>query len=348
MNVNRIFSLITSALPPVIIAGLLYAGLYIKPQPQGAAVARPVFERGDRLYGLAVQHDGRAWVAGSGGKIALTEDSGLSWRIQPSTVDVSLQDVAAWDEGHAVAVGDGGVVIVTDDGGKRWRGVEAPHSKIADKLMRVRTLAGGQAWAVGEGGSVLHSTDFGSTWHQVGPEEDIAWNDISFHEKLGWMVGEYGRIRMSSDEGASWHEFKSPTKMSLMSVAFKDARNGVAVGLNGVILVSHDSGESWTQESFLSPDQSLPDTQTDVCPEAGVECGRGRLEHLFDVIWDGDRWVAVGSKGVVVIGSADASTWKATRLSPDDRNWYTSIARSRTQYYLAGSRVITTSEVIAQ
>jgi photosystem II stability/assembly factor-like uncharacterized protein len=346
--VKHIFSLLTSALPPLIIAGLLYAGLFIKPQPQGTSVARPVFERGDRFYGLAVQHDGRAWVVGSGGKIALTTDSGISWRIQPSAVDMSLQDVAAWDEERAVAVGNGGVVIVTDDGGKQWRGVEAPHSKIADKLMRVRALAGGRAWAVGEGGSVLQSTDFGSTWHQVGPEEDVAWNDISFQDKLGWMVGEYGRIRISSDDGISWHEVESPTKMSLMSVAFRDARNGVAVGLNGVVLVSHDSGESWTQERFLSPDQSSPDTQAAVCPDAGEGCGHGRLEHLLDVIWDGDRWVAVGSKGIVVIGSADGGQWRAIRLSPDDRNWYTSIARSQTQYYLAGSRVVTTPEITAQ
>jgi len=345
--VNRIFNLLTSALPLVIIGGLLYAGLFIKPQPQGAALARPVFERGDRIYGLAVEQDGRAWVVGSGGKIARTEDSGRSWGIQRSAVDVSLQDVAAWDGRHAVAVGNGGAVIVTDDGGNLWRGVEAPHNKIANKLMRVTALAGGQAWAVGEGGSVLHSTDFGSTWAQVGPEEDIAWNDVSFRGERGWMVGEYGRIRVSNDDGASWHEVKSPTKTSLMSVAFRDAENGVAVGLNGVILVSHDGGKTWTQERFVSPDQSPQTIQTDDRLEAGKVYERGRLEHLLDVIWDGERWVAVGSKGIVVIGSTDASEWKATRLSPDDRNWYTSIARSPTQYYLVGSRVVTTQEMKA-
>ena len=344
---NRIFSFFTSVLPLVIIGGLLYAGLFVKPQPQGAAVALPVFERGDRIYGLAVQETGGAWVVGSGGKIARTDDSGRSWRIQHSSVYVSLQDVAAWDERHAVAVGNGGAVIITADGGKLWRGVEAPHNKIANKLMRVKALAGGQAWAVGEGGSVLRSTDFGSAWYQVGPEEDIAWNDISFHEKRGWMVGEYGRIRVSNDDGVSWHEVESPTKMSLMAVAFKDAENGVAVGMNGLILVSQNSGETWTEERFVSPDQLPPATQTEDRLEAGKVYERGRLNHLLDVIWDGDRWIAVGSKGVIVIGSADAGAWKATRLSPDDRNWYTSIARSQTQYYFVGSRVVTTQEVKA-
>ena len=155
------------------------------------------------------------------------------------------------------------------------------------------------------------------------------------------MVGEYGRIRVSNDDGASWHEVKSPTKMSVMSVAFKDAENGVAVGLNGVILVSRDGGETWTQETSQSPDQAPDATQTEDRLEPGTVYERGRLEHLLDVIWDGDRWIAVGSKGIVVIGSTDASEWKTTRLTPDDRNWYTSIARGQTRYYLAGSRVVT-------
>lgn len=341
IDMKRVFNLITSSLPLVIIGGLLYAGLFIKPQPQGAAVARPVFERGDLFYGLALQPGGEAWVVGSGGKIARTEDGGRTWRIQRSAVDMSLQDVAAWDERHAVAVGNGGTVIVTDNGGKLWRAVQAPHNNIANKLMHVKALAGGQAWAVGEGGSLLRSSDFGRTWHQVGPVEDVAWNDIAFRGKQGWVAGEYGRLRISNDGGNSWNEVKSPTKMSLMSVAFKDAENGVAVGLNGVILASHDGGETWTQKGFVSPDQSptLPPAEERL--EAGKVYERGRLEHLLDVIWDGERWVAVGSKGIVVTGSADASEWKASRLSPDDRNWYTSIARGPTQYYLAGSRVVT-------
>jgi photosystem II stability/assembly factor-like uncharacterized protein len=339
--VKRFLNLLTAALPLIIIGGLLYAGFFVKPSPQGASVARPVFERGDRFYGLVVQESGKAWLVGSSGKILRSEDGARSWRMQASPVDVPLQDIAAWDEQRAVAVGNGGVIVVTDDGGTSWRKVEAPRSKIANKLLRVTVLADGQAWAVGEGGSILQSLDFGSTWRQVGPEEDVAWNDIVFRGQRGWMVGEYGRIRVSDNRGVSWREIKSPTKMSLMSVAFKDSSNGVAVGLNGVILASHDGGETWTQEESRSPDQIADAGQAENRADVGKVFERGQLEHLLDVIWDGDRWIAVGSKGIIVIGDADARQWRATRLSSDDRNWYTSVARGTTMYYFAGSRVVT-------
>src|SRR5438132_989320 len=135
IEMQRLFRLLTSAAPLLIIGALLYAGLLIKPQPKGSAVQRPTFERGDRLYGLAVQANGKAWLVGSNGKILHTGDGARSWEYEASPVDASLQDIAAWDDRRAVAVGNGGVIIVTADGGKSWRNVEAPRSRIADKLV---------------------------------------------------------------------------------------------------------------------------------------------------------------------------------------------------------------------
>ena len=216
--------------------------------------------------------------------------------------------------------GSHGTIIVTSDAGKSWSAVKASlgpetsnHVK-ANKLMRVKTLAGGQAWVVGEGSDFLHSSDFGNTWTQEGVDEDKAWNDIFFLNGKGWLVGEFGRIKVSKDGGASWKDVTSPVQNSLMSVVFKDDNNGVAVGLNGNVIVSHDGGKTWTKTDPVSK------------------------EHLLDVIWDGSRWVATGAKGIIVIGDPDAREWRMTRLSADDRAWYTAIIKSNGWYYLAGAR----------
>lgn len=311
---RRVIDLLMSIAPLIIIAGLLYAGLFIKPHPSGGVVDTPVFERANWFYGLSAQKGGKVWLVGANGKILRSQDGGGTWKPQASPVKVNLQDIAAWDDQQAVAVGNGGTVIVTADGGKSWRSVEVGPFKIASKLLRVETLPGGQAWTVGEGGNVLRSSDFGNSWSRVGIEEDKAWNDIFFMESRGCMVGEFGRIKISKDGGATWKEVFGPVKSSLMAVAFRDANNGVAVGLSGVVIVTRDGGQTWKQEKAVT------------------------VEHMLSVTYDGARWVAAGAKGIVLVSDSEGREWKSTRLSEEDRAWYTTIVKSDGQYYLTGAR----------
>ncbi|MCS0631239.1 YCF48-related protein [Telluria mixta] len=313
---RRAFQLFMSALPLMIVAGLLYAGFFIKPEPKGHAVPQPVFARGDNFYGVTAGGPGLVWAVGSNGKIARSGDGGRTWHLQPAAVRETLQDVAAWDAKHLVAVGNHGVVLITEDGGASWKNVDVPKSNIANKLVRVKAFSDGSAWATGEAGSVLHSTDFGKTWVQTGPGGDAAWNDIHVASNLLCLVGEFGQIKISDDGGASWKDSASPVKTSLMSVAFSDDSKGVAVGLGGTVLVTQDAGRNWAQETAASSDD------------------------LFRVMWDARRWLAVGANGTVAIRSVESSNWSTRRISALDRNWYTAIVRQGDSYYLGGSRVV--------
>src|ERR1019366_9754302 len=109
---------IISILPFLIIGGLLYSALFVKPNIVASSVRPPAIARGDYLYGIALPKPNVMWAAGSNGKVWRSADSGLSWAIQATPTDENLQDVAAWDEMRAVAVGNQGVTIRTDDGGK--------------------------------------------------------------------------------------------------------------------------------------------------------------------------------------------------------------------------------------
>ncbi|MDO8177864.1 MAG: YCF48-related protein [Undibacterium sp.] len=311
---KKILKLVASGAPLLIIAGLLYAGIYIKPALHSAQLQKQLFERSDRFYGVT-SPDGKAvWLVGSDGKILRSNDGSATWERQVSGVSTGLQDVGSWDDKRAVVVGNGPAILRTVDGGSTWKKVDVPSRQMATKLMRVRVLPNGHAWAVGEGGLILHSADYALTWTVVGEVEDIAWNDIYFKDGHGWLVGEFGRIKVSSDNGMSWREVKSPIKSSLMSVVFRTPGNGVAVGLGGEILVSQDSGLTWAQAKSATS------------------------EHLFGLTWNGSSWVAVGDKGVVVIGANDDSTWKAVRIDPNDRAWYVSIINIPGRYFIAGAR----------
>ena len=305
-------------LPWAIIGGLLWAGLFIKPQPVGSTVQPPVLEQRDHFYGLALVPGGQVWVAGSNGKILALGGDGPAERFATPT-DRTLQDIAVWDASRAVAVGNDGVILFTADAGRTWTAAtNVPRSEVANKLNRVRVGDGGVAVATGEMGALLMSRDHGRTWARLRDEEDVAWNDVAL---LGdgriRVVGEFGRILVSDDDGVNWSEVEARVPSSLMAVAFRDADVGVAVGLEGVVLVTRDGGREWRQ--------------------AEVEVH----DHLFDIAWDnaGSRWVGGGSLGRWVRADADATNWSTGRLDARDLSWHTRVVPAGEQTWFAGANV---------
>lgn len=307
-------ALMTSSAPLLIVGGLLYAGLFVKAEAVVQKVEPPAIERRDSFYGVVAPDARVVWAVGADGKIVRSEDGGESWVRQDTAVGASLQGIAAWDADNAVAVGNGGVVLVTRDAGRVWTQAEIPGSGNPNKLFRVR-LHGDAAWAVGEFGALLRSADRGRTWSRMLPEEDRAWNDVTFVGDRGWLVGEFGALMRTTDAGATWQTVPTTNEVSLMSVAFRDADHGVAVGLTGTLLVTADGGTSWRQLPALT------------------------REHLYTVIWDENRWLAVGDKGVMATAAADAAKWELGRVAEGDVSWRTAIARAGTRYFLAGSNL---------
>jgi len=313
---QRALHALMAALPWAIIGGLLWAGLFIKPQPVGATVTPPLLERRDHFYGLALTPDGEVWASGSNGKILAFAADGQLRRLATPT-ERTLQDIAAWDSSHAVAVGNDGVVLFSLDGGRLWQAAaNVPRSQIANKLNRVRIAAGGLAIATGEMGALLISHDYGQSWLRLREEEDVAWNDVAILDGGRLVVvGEFGRILRSDDLGQHWEAIEAPLPSSLMSVQFRDAQNGVAVGLEGALLVTSDAGRQWQN----------------------IDLGIG--DHLFDVLWNPTqaRWFATGSLGRWVSGSGEIDSWKVGVL--DDRNlsWHTRALAVGNDLWLAGA-----------
>lgn len=299
-------------LPTALIAGLLYAGLFIKPAPAGSALPMPPIERRDAFFGLEMPAPGVIWAVGSGGKIIRSEDGGQRWTRQAAVTDEHLQDIAAWDDRHAVAVGNQGVILRTEDGGAYWTLVPAPTSSVANKLIRVRALADGRAVAVGEMGALLGSRDQGRTWQRLAPERDVGFNALAAVGEHIWVVGEGGTIQFSPDGGTTWRTQRAPTKRSLTGVAFVDDRRGVAVGLDGTVLSTDNGGLDWNDRSIEG------------------------VGHLYDVVVDGSGWRAVGERDVLLTAGPDAVTWTARRATGATLAWHSRIAGRDGQWLYAG------------
>jgi photosystem II stability/assembly factor-like uncharacterized protein len=151
------------------------------------------------------------------------------------------------------------------------------------------------------------------------------------------MVGAAGHILLRSPSATS--QAKTPVDLLLTAVYFVDARNGWAVGHDGVILHSSDGGNTWArqlegraisqlmlkwaeaevarleQASAAAPEDEKLLTALDNAnfalddAKAGVEAGPSR--PLLDVWFrDAQEGWAVGAYGMIVHTRDGGSTWE--------------------------------------
>lgn len=337
-KINRLMHLCIGVIPWVVIASLLYVGLFIKPKPVGSTVIPTAIESRDRFYGMAAL-DSVLWAVGADGKIVRSDNDGESWSVQSVPIITHFQDIAAWDKNTAVVVGNEGVILHTLDGGQTWLKSEAPLNDVVNKLLDVKAYKGGEAWAVGAFGAILMSHDFGKTWSYAREPEDFILNEIVKRADGGLVtVGEFGSILISENGGVDWLSIAPPVESSLMAVDFQDDGIGVAAGLEGVLLKTEDGGFHWKRVG-----NALAFPKVEAHPGISFDGGWRDVttEHIFSITWHPGlhRWFGVGTKGLWLESKSDAEIWQTGRLAPKDLSWHTSISQVEQGIVLAGKNL---------
>ncbi|MFU8831486.1 MAG: WD40/YVTN/BNR-like repeat-containing protein [Wenzhouxiangella sp.] len=158
--------------------------------------------------------------------------------------------------------------------------------------------------------------------------QDRFYDVVRAGEDNFWMVGNLGKILHSSNGGTQWIDQSPSTKNSLQSIAAWDARELVAVGSAGTVLVSRDGGENWKWVEV--PTSEIADTllrvrvigeRAWIVGEYGtllVSEDRGHnwrqiIEPedltLHDIAGVGDRLVVVGEFGSILVSRDDGESW---------------------------------------
>jgi len=236
----------------------------------------------------------RGCAAASGGLVLLTDDGGKSWRPARGGSSASdfLFDVQFVDERNGWSIGPARI-LRTDDGGESWRTLVRAASEngyLSGNAIHFVDLEHG--WLVGRGGAVMRSDDGGLHWTAVPMplhegERPTLWDVTFVGGNDGWIVGELGVVFHTNDGGATWsrqekgipveravprgeprppHEIApdlqvEPSRLSLTSVSFANARDGCAVGHyndvgESVVLATRDGGGSWRVER-VEPGEAL-------------------------------------------------------------------------------------------
>jgi len=253
------------------------------------------------LFGVSFTDSNSGTIVGDEGMILRTVNGGSSWIQQSSGITNRLNGVAFTDTNFGTCVGDAGTILHTTNGGVSW----TPQvSGTTVTLYGVCFTDAINGISVGQFGEVLKTTNSGITWstqlipnsksNTGGSQPHVM--SVSFTDaNTGTAVGGdplgadlTTMILKTTNGGATW-SLQTPAASGrwLNDVSFADSKNGVAVGAEGAIITTNDSGVTWTSQNS------------------------GTTTLLNDVSCiDANNWIAVGNRGAKV---TDGETlWTAT------------------------------------
>ncbi len=132
-----------------------------------------------------------------------------------------------------------------------WSKVNSPAYPILNNLYFLSTTEG---WIVGDLGAILHTTDGGNNWITINTSISSNLRAVFFtNSSTGYIGGDRILLR-TQDGGLSWDS--TTTNFNVYDIFFKPLYTnvGYAVGPNGTILLTTDSGNSWTEQASGNQD----------------------------------------------------------------------------------------------
>ncbi|MBL8028493.1 MAG: T9SS type A sorting domain-containing protein [Fibrobacteres bacterium] len=176
-----------------------------------------------------------------------------------------------------------GALIHTTDGGRTWHEETVaafyplPYAKTPAWLFDIDFVDSLRGWAMGSFGSVYRTIDGGNHWEQLAYSTLNRSTDlnsgnwyyaIDFVDTLtGYAAGEDSMIAKTVDGGASWTYLKRPMPLLttpstpqpysegkrynfFRALQFPTPATGYALGDNGCLLKTSDSGKTWKQQTL--------------------------------------------------------------------------------------------------
>jgi photosystem II stability/assembly factor-like uncharacterized protein len=239
------------------------------------------------LVAVAAVNEHVVWVAGANRTFVRTIDGGLTWAVGqvpvPDAPALQFRDVHAVDAqtAYLLSIGNGSAsrIFKTTDAGATWapQFVNRDTSHFYDCFDfwdANRGVVVGDA--VGEEMVVRVTSDGGKTWARVPPgalpkalagEGSFAASGtcvVTGPNGHAWIATTKGRVVRTSDFGRTWSVSRTPITVTdstgVVSVSFRDARNGMAFGGYGgrmgdtLVARTRDGGATWSgRESMTAP-----------------------------------------------------------------------------------------------
>lgn len=231
------------------------------------------------LYGIACRYLGEAWVVGSQGTLLYTNDGGTTWSAQAVPTNADLRTLGTQDSGPVFIAGNGTFLMSTNtgatwtelsDGQTAFRSIATAQEStnvlaLGDDgrvwqydgtLKPITTLPGARALAVSPDGelaiavgtSMYRSVDGGATWTALAAPA-VSLDDVRIAEDGSAVaVGAAGTIANIDATGAVTLQTVGTANLHALHIADPEATDatGYAAGDGGQVLITQDSGLTWT------------------------------------------------------------------------------------------------------
>ena len=211
--------------------------------------------------GIKFLDENKVYLVGENGSVYKSTNGGQSWTKQQvnSLTDLTSLHFSSPDTGYIA--GKAGQVLRTFNGGNTWTTANTGQSK---NLNDIYFVSGKKGYAVGEGGTIMRTLDAAQTWSVVnsGTERDLIGVDFNRNNPdLGVVVGSTGTLIRTVNGGLTFDGININNNQDYLSASFRGSTNVVyAVGTNGFVISSVNSGGSWSLR-FSGVDNDYTGTQ---------------------------------------------------------------------------------------
>jgi photosystem II stability/assembly factor-like uncharacterized protein len=199
------------------------------------------------LFKVAVLDAQTAVAVGADGTLLHTEDGGAHWQSAKSPKLITLFDVTFTDKKTGWAAGEFSTILTTKDGGQTWTVASGGNTGdfTIGPYFTVTFTDPQHAVAAGLAGELAVTDDGGKTWKPAKLPDQVGTYVIVMDpvSKRLWLGGNGGKMFVLSP-GHQWEEAPRITFHDLTDMAFAGDQ-GVAVGLNGTILLTRNAGDQW-------------------------------------------------------------------------------------------------------
>ncbi len=233
-------------------------------------------------------------VAGNGGAIVKTANSGNTWQVFGQGIRDGIENIQFTTTLNGWIVGLQNLIAKTDDGGKSWtKLINGTINNSTYYFSALHMLNNTTGW-VGGTSVIVKTTNGGTTWSTQYNNSSVSILGLHFiNANTGWGVGSNGTILTTANGGTAWATQNSGTTQSLIKVYFINASTGWAVGNNGTILKTDNGGANWTPQSSGTA-QQLKDIYF---ADANNGWTGGSNNTLLKTTDGGSTWIPVTTVG---------------------------------------------------
>ncbi len=262
---------------------------------------------------ITVTSTTNAWVADGSSDVWRTINGNAgtpTWNTTTSP-GFSVRGVTATSSADAWVVGSGGAIAHTTTSGGSWT---AATSGVTWTINGARSIDADSVVGWGTAGKIVVTSN-GTTWRDISLAANCAIKDMALlDDNTMFAACDDGNIYSTTNAtnpSPTWTTYATGLPNALMSVKFRDASNGVAVGEDGIALVTANGGSSWSPAN-TGVSHRLATITYDASTSRYIAGGPGRNALRADS--SGATWtssIATDQSWNTVAPTTDGRAWRA-------------------------------------